>query len=206
MKSTILALTLSLFTLGAAPTLSEPKITGIVPDRPMVDAKPVRVTVNGQDFRSGLSVQITTPGGALKNVAGGDVTGQSPASFNVSFSFDAEGAYEFVVLNADGGKSSPFRVEARRTATRPTIEQIAPAEYAKSPEPQVVTITGRFFAPGAKVSITDPTGTVIAAEQLDKVDAQTIVLKRVFDQSGSYAFMLTNPNGESSNTLTVMVR
>jgi hypothetical protein len=57
-----------------------------------------------------------------------------------------------------------------------------------------------------KVSITDPTGTVIVAEQLDKVDAQTIVLKRVFDQSGSYAFMVTNPSGESSNTLAVMVR
>jgi hypothetical protein len=206
MKPAILAIALSVMTLTAAASLSEPRITGIVPDRPMVDAKPVAVTVNGENFQSGLSVQITTPGGAVKSIGGGQVTGQRPATFQISFAFDAEGAYEFVVLNADGGKSPPFRVQASRAATRPMIEQITPAESAKSPEPQVVTISGRNFAPGVKVSITDPTGTVAAAEQLDKVDAQTIVLKRVFDQSGSYAFMVTNPSGESSNTLVVTVR
>jgi len=204
MKSTILAIVLSAATLGAV--VSEPKVTGVVPDRPTVDAKPITVTVNGEDFRSGLTLQITTPGGAVKNFSGGDVTSQKPVSFQILLAFEAEGTYEFVVINTDNGKSPPFAVQARRLASKPMIELVAPPECAKSPEPQVITINGRNFVPGVKVSITDPTGTVTVADQLDKVDAQTIVLKRVFDQSGSYAFMVTNPSGESSNTVSLTVR
>ena len=211
MKSTIIALALcALASSGAAPALVgaplDPKITSIVPERPTVSPKGVSVVINGEDFQSGLSLQVTTPGGDVRTLAGADIAAQRPVSFQVQFTFDAEGKYSFVVLNHDGKRSPPFVVEARRTATRPSIDQITPAEVTKSPEPQVVTITGRNFQPGLKLSITDPTGTVTVAERIDKSDAQTVVLRLVFEQSGAYALMITNPSGESSNTASITVR
>ncbi len=64
---------------------------------------------------------------------------------------------------------------------------MTPQEFSKSPEPQVVTLAGRNFQPGLKLSVTDPTGTVTVADRIDKSDAQTVVVRLVFEQSGSYA-------------------
>ena len=93
-----------------------------------------------------------------------------------------------------------------RKTIGPTIDQITPAEFSKSPQPQVVTIAGRNFQAGLKLSVTDPTGTVTVAERIDKIDAQVVVVRLVFEQSGTYALMVTNPSGESSNTVSVTVR
>lgn len=212
MKSLVIAAVLSALMIGGGTTSSlqgaalDPKITGIVPDRPAVSPQAVTVVINGEEFQSGLSLQVTTPGGQVRTLAGMDITAQKPASFQVQFTFDAEGRYSFVVLNHDGKRSAPFELQARRTASRPNIDQVAPAELSKSPEPQVITITGRNFQPGLKLSVTDPTGTVTVADRIDKVDAGTVVVRLVFEQSGSYAVMVTNPSGESSNTVSLSVR
>ena len=212
MRSTFIAMALGATLVAGGTTIPlvgsslDPKITSIVPDRPAVSPKAITVIVNGEDFQNGLTLQVTTPSGAVRTLSGMDIAAQRAVSFQVQFTFDAEGKYEFVVLNHDGKRSPPFPVEVRKTAARPAIDQIAPAELSKSPEPQVITITGRNFQPGLKLSVTDPTGTVTVADRIDKSDAQTIVLRLVFEMSGSYAFMVTNPSGESSNTTSIMVR
>jgi hypothetical protein len=212
MKSIVMAAALSVLVLSGGTTSPlhgaalDPKITGIVPEKPTVSPKAVTVVVNGEDFQSGLSLQVTTPGGDVRTLAGMDIAAQRAVSFQVQFTFDAEGRYSFVVLNHDGKRSPPFAIEAGRVANRPSIDQVAPQEFTKSPEPQVVTLTGRNFQPGLKLSVTDPTGTVTVADRIDKIDAQTVVVRLVFEQSGSYALMVTNPSGESSNTVSLMVR
>lgn len=212
MRSTFIGVALGAMLLSGAAThqLSgaslDPKITGIVPERPTVSPKPITVVINGEEFQSGLSLQVTTPGGAVRTLSGMDIAAQRAVSFQVQFTFDAEGRYSFVVLNHDGKRSAPFTVEAGRVGNRPTIDQITPMEFTKSPEPQVVTISGRNYQTGLKLSVTDPTGTVTVAERIDKSDTQTVVVRLVFEQSGSYALMITNPSGESSNTASVTVR
>jgi len=212
MKSMVIAAALSALILSGGTTSAlhgaalDPTITGIVPDKPAVSPKPVTVVVNGEEFQSGLSLQVTGPDGQIRTLAGTDITAQKPVSFQVQFTFDAEGRYAFVVLNHDGKRSAPFTVEARRLGSRPSIDQVAPMEFSKSPEPQVVTLTGRNFQPGLKLSVTDPTGTVTVADRIDKIDAQTVVVRLAFEQSGSYAVMVTNPSGESSNTVSLSVR
>jgi hypothetical protein len=213
MKSMVMAAALSALILSGGTTSPlhgaalDPRITGIVPEKPAVSPKPVTVVVNGEEFQSGLSLQVTTPDGQVRTLSGMDITAQRAVSFQVQFTFDAEGKYAFVVLNHDGKRSAPFTLEARRsTASRPSIDQITPQEFSKSPEPQVVTLVGRNFQPGLKLSITDPTGTVTVADRIDKIDAQTVVVRLVFDQSGAYALMVTNPSGESSNTASLTVR
>jgi len=212
MKSIVMAAALSALIFSGSTTSPlqgaalDPRITGIVPEKPAVSPKAVTVVINGEDFQSGLSLQVTAPDGQVRTLAGMDITAQRAVSFQVQFTFDAEGRYSFVVLNHDGKRSAPFVVEARRAVARPNIDQVSPQELTKSPEPQVVTLTGRNFQAGLKVSVTDPTGTVTVADRIDKIDAQTVVLRLVFDQSGSYAVMVTNPSGESSNTVSLSVR
>ena len=116
-----------------------------------------------------------------------DITAQRAVSFQVQFTFDAEGRYAFVVLNHDGKRSAA--VQRGGPACRQPAEHRSSdsAEFSKSPEPQVVTLAGRNFQPGLKLSVTDPTGTVTVADRIDKSDAQTMVVRLVFEQSGSYA-------------------
>ena len=203
MKSLIPA-TLAGFILFAG--LSEPKINGVVPDKPVVAAKPLQVTVNGEDFRSGLTLMVTTPGGQVRQFAGVDIVNPRPTSFSVSFAFDALGTYEFVVINQDGGKSPPFRIQSQKQSKAPWIDRVEPAELSRSAEPQVVTLFGGNFEPGVRVSITDPTGTVTVKDTIDRLEPQRLILRLPFEVSGTYALMVTNVSGTSSNSVAINIR
>ena len=203
MKSIIIASCLSLIVAGTA---VQPRITDVEPTTPAVGPTAQLVTVTGDDFRTGLTLEVTTPGGDIRNVIGRDIQSRRETSFQVWLAFDAPGTYSFVVLNDDGLRSNALAIQARRVATLPVIDHVTPEEPLKDAQPQTVTITGRNFALGLRVSVTDPTGTVTVAEQIDRTDAHTIVLPLVLDISGQYALMVTNPSGDSSNTVTVTVR
>jgi hypothetical protein len=186
--------------------LSEPKITGVVPDKPAVAAKPLQVTVNGEDFRAGLTLMVTTPGGQVRNFAGADIVNPRPTTFSVSLAFDALGTYEFVVMNTDGGKSPPFRIQSQKASKAPFIDRIEPVELSRSPEPQVITLIGGNFEAGVKVSVTDPTGTVTVRDTIDRLEPQRLVLRLPFETSGTYALMVTNVSGTSSNSVAINIR
>ena len=68
MKSMVIAAALSALMLSGGTTSAlhgaafDPRITAIVPEKPTVSPKAVTVVVNGEDFQSGLSLQVTTPG------------------------------------------------------------------------------------------------------------------------------------------------
>lgn len=203
MKSAILA---ALVTGAVWVSASEPRIQSVTPDRPIVSPKAQLVTVAGDDFRAGLTLIVTTAGGGVRNLTGNEILSPQPRSFQVSFTFDTAGTYSFVVFNADGGKSAPFAVQARQAASQPSIDSVSPAELSRSNDPQVVTILGRNFGPGLRVSLTDPTGTVTVHNEFDKLEAHTVVLRLTFSISGQYALMVTSGSGESSNTVPLMVR
>ena len=190
----------------AAAGALQPRITGVTPERPAIGAKPQTVTVSGEDFRAGLTLQVTTPGGPVRQLLGADIVAQRTNSFQVAFTFDEPGAYGFVVTNTDGNKSEPFSVQARRPETQPIIDQVNPADPMKGPQPQSVTIAGRNFTPNMRLSVTDPTGKVVVITSFDKSDATTLVARILYEHSGIYGLMVTNAAGESSNSVTVTIR
>lgn len=203
MHSNLIAVTLG---LALAAGISEPKIFGVVPDKISTSAKPQQITINGDDFRGGLTLAVTRPGGEIGNLSGADISGLGAKTFRASILFDAVGAYELVVTNGDGGKSPPFRIDVRAGTRGPSIERITPAEATRGQEAQVVTLAGNGFEQGMKVSVTDPTGTVTVKDVFDRLEPQVAVLRMVFEMSGSYALMVTNPSGGSSNTVSITIR
>jgi len=186
--------------------ISEPKINGVQPEKVTASAKPQQITVSGEDFREGLTLVVTTPGGQPKNFSGADIVGRGPAVFRVSIPFDAPGPYELVVLNADGGKSSPFRIDVKTASMPPTIDRIQPAEIARSQEAQLLTLRGAGFEPGLRLSVTDPTGSVTVKDTFDRLEPTIAVVRLVFEVSGTYALMVANPSGGQSNSISLTIR
>jgi hypothetical protein len=186
--------------------ISEPKINGVQPEKVTASAKPQQVTVSGQDFREGLTLVVTTPGGQPKNVSGADIVGRGPTVFRVSLVFDAPGPYELVVLNSDGGKSPPFRIDVKTGSVPPSIDRIQPAEISRSQEAQLLTLRGAGFEPGLRLSVTDPTGSVVVKDAFDRLEPTIAVVRLVFEVSGTYALMVTNPSGGQSNSISLTIR
>ncbi len=196
----------SLSVCFAAAAVAQPRITAVAPAKPVVSAKPQTVTITGEDFRAGLTLQVTTPGGQARQLLGADIVAQRTTSFQVAFAFEEPGTYALVVVNTDGNKSEPFQVQAMKADTQPIIDQVNPPEPMKGPQPQSVTIAGRNFTPNMKLSVTDPTGKVVVITSFDKADATTLVARILYEHSGIYGLMVTNAAGQSSNSVTVTVR
>ena len=202
MLLTMLAVLLGL-TLQQGP---EPRITVVKPDSLTASAKAQMVAVTGENFGNNLTVQVTTPGGAVRTVDAKAIAQPQKTSFSLSFVFDEVGRYELVVLNQDGRRSTPFAVRVRAAAQQPWIDRIEPEEVPRGQEVQALTLTGRNFETGLRVSVTDPTGNVTQATTIDRVTPLSVVLRFAFETSGRYEILITNPSGETSNVTTVSVR
>lgn len=185
---------------------SEPKIAGVQPEKIVMSAKPQQISVSGEDLRAGLTLVVRTPAGELKNYTGADIVGQTPKGFRVAIAFDAVGAYELVVMNSDGGKSPPFRIDVKKGSSAPVIDRVLPPEISRSQETQVLTIRGNGFEQGLKLSLTDPTGSVSVKDVFDRVEPTIVVVRLVIEVSGTYGLVVTNPSGDVSNSVTLTIR
>ena len=189
-----------------ASTLALPAIDSVTPAAPSVSNRPQTVAVTGSGFQDGLKLNVTDPGGAITTLAGQDILSRRESSFQVTITFSSAGTYSFVVINPDGAKSNLVSVQARASnAIKPSIDEIAPAETMKSPQEQTITITGSNFVQGATVSVTDPAGSVVTLRTLEKSTAQTIVVRVMLDQSGTYSVVVVNPGNEASNAAPLKV-
>ena len=203
MRSTLVTVMLGF----AAVVGLEPRITNVAPQNLAVSNKAQVLTVTGEEFRSGLTLHLTTPGGEVRTHSGADITTPKATSFQVAVVLDAQGRYEIVVVNPDGATSAPypFQVKAASARQQPAIDTVTPAELTRSREPQSITLSGRNFAAGLKISVTDPTGTVMAVDVIDKVAPTSVIFRFAFTQTGPYEVLVTNPGGESSNAATITV-
>jgi hypothetical protein len=89
----------------------------------------------------------------------------------------------------------------------PSIDRVIPDKVTKGSVPQLLTFNGNNFVQGLSVSMTDPTGnvTVIKGTAVDSVTREMVKLNVVLDITGEYTFLITNPPGQSSNSVTVIV-
>jgi hypothetical protein len=184
----------------------EPRITAVKPDQLTAGAKPQTLSVTGENFGGTISVQITTPGGAVRTVDAKAIAQPQKTSFTLAYVFDEVGRYELVVLNQDGRRSAPFALRVRAAAQQPWIERLEPEEVPRGQDMQQITLTGRNFETGLRVSLTDPTGNITQATTIDRVTPLSVVLRFAFETSGRYEILVTNPSGETSNVTTVSVR
>ncbi len=200
--------------LGAS--LSEPPVVSSVTPAPIVVSASAQVLkISGTGFAPGLTVELTSLGNTA-TYTGAAVQGQRATTFEISAVIAQTGAATLVVRNTDGGVSDPFALTVVAAPLQPptpaplpaaVIDRVDPAKATRSSVAQPIILSGSQFALGLAVTVTDPTGTVrvIAANALEAVTATAVRFQTVLDISGEYTFTVTNPKGQASNTVTVVV-
>ena len=210
--SIILASALS----GVMGTVEPPHVTSVSPSPILTSPKPQVLKVSGTGFAPGLIVELTQQGNT-ETFSGAAVRGQSSTSFEIAVVAAQPGAATLVVRNTDGGVSDPFalKIEAGQAGrpegpvpqTLPVIDRVIPDKATKGTVAQLLTFSGNNFLQGLSVSVTDPTGsvTVIKGTAIDSVTRETVKINIVLDIAGEYTFLITNPPGQSSNSVVVIV-
>jgi|SRR5688572_26749902 len=210
--SVILASALS----GVMGTVEPPSVTSVTPSPVVTSPKPQPLKVTGTGFAPGLTVEVTLQGNT-ETFSGAAIRGQASTSFEISAVFAQPGAATLVVRNTDGGVSDPFivkveagpptRPEAPAPQAIPVIDRVIPEKVNRSSVAQLLTFSGNSFVQGLSLSVTDPTGsvTVVKGTALDSVTPEVVKANLVLEILGEYTFLITNPNGRSSNSVVVTV-
>jgi hypothetical protein len=202
--------------LGAS--FFEPPVVSSVTPTPIVASASAQVlTVSGTGFAPGLTVEVTSQGNTA-TFTGAAVQGQRATMFEISAVLAQTGAATLVVRNTDGGVSDPFALTVVAGPVKPqpptpapmptaVIDRVEPEKATRSSVAQPIMLSGKQFAAGLAVTVTDPTGTVrvIEANALEAVTPTSVRFQAVLDISGDYTFTVTNPKGQASNTVTVVV-
>lgn len=211
--STVLAFAILTGALGA---VEPPRVTSVAPSPVIASPKPQPLKVTGTGFARGLTVELTQQGNT-ETFSGAAIRSPSATSFEIAVVVTQPGSATLVVRNTDGGVSDPFtlRIEAGQTGrpegpqpqSMPAIDRVVPDKVTKGSVAQLLTFTGSNFVQGLSVSVTDPTGnvTVLKGTALDSVTRETVKLSMVLDIAGEYSFLITNPPGQSSNSVVVIV-
>jgi hypothetical protein len=204
------SLTLATATLIVALTAlgpSDPRITGILPTAPARNPSAQVLTINGEAFAAGLTLEVRTPDGATRILRDRDIQKQTESSFQVSVVLAVKGAYGFVVMNPDGGVSAPFTLTIPSGVEAPVIEDVTPSKVSVLPDPQALRVAGKGFASGLVVALTDPTGTVTSLTGNDVRDVTPAGFRAsaVFTLEGQYTLTVSNPDGGASNAFTILV-
>lgn len=188
-----------------------PVISSVEPGSPRQSEAPQLLTITGSTFLAGLSLNVVTPDGRTLSYSGAAIQARRETSFQVAVVLAAPGAYRLTVTNPDRSTSDPFVLKVqpstRLADVRPKIDRVLPEQLAKDPQPQVLKISGERFVEGLSVSLTDPIGTVylFKSPAVGSVTANSFELSVVLEMTGDYTLMVTNPSGESSNSVTFKV-
>lgn len=192
-----------------------PTVTSVTPAPIVASATPQVLRVTGTGFAPGLVVELMAQG-ATETFSGAAIQGQRATSFEISVVLAQPGAASLVVRNTDGGVSEPFAVTVVGRQPQPPepapqplpiIDRIDPDKAARSTVAIPLILSGKQFAVGLQVTMTDPTGTVtvIQGTSIEAVTPTTVRFQAVLEISGEYTFAVTNPRGRPSNSVVVIV-
>jgi hypothetical protein len=192
-----------------------PTVTAVTP-APIVASGTAQVLrVTGTGFAPGLVVELMAQG-TTETFSGAAVQGQRATSFEISVVLAQAGSASLVVRNADGGVSEPFALTVTAGQPQPAdpapqpmpvIDRIDPDKATRSTVAIPMVLSGKQFAIGLQVTMTDPTGTVTVLQgtAIEAVTPTTVRFLAALPISGEYTFAVTNPKGKSSNAVTVTV-
>jgi hypothetical protein len=189
---------------------SAPVILSIEPAMPAPRDEAQSITVRGEDFRQGLTFEVTGPSGQTQTYKDDSVRGRQATQFTVMLTLATKGEYSFKVTNPDGGMSAPFVVDVQPGGEAepegPVISRVTPTDPVHLPEPQVLRVEGENFERGLRVIVTNPIGEEVTDVTVDQVTANSFEVTVLLDQAGNYELVVSNPSGGVSNVWQVTVR
>lgn len=101
------------FAVAGTVSTGPPQIVSITPGLLFRNASVQSFSINGQNFRAGLTIVVTNPAGSeVQSFVGG----QDDTSISASSTFNTVGIYTVVVRNADGGQSGAYSLTVNPAA------------------------------------------------------------------------------------------
>ncbi len=212
----IAAITIALSWVGACgkssptnPSGSAPHVTNLSPASLVRQDGPQVVTVSGNNFVTGLTVELTDPNGGSISLERSDIQQLQPTSFQLLATLSIAGAYLMRVHNPTGDVSDPFSfiVQSQPGSTPPHIDSTSPASVVHSSDPQLISVAGSNFSSAINVTLVNPTGQAIASNSaiIGVVLPTSFQVGVTLTQIGTYTLYVTNPTGEVSNSVTISV-
>ena len=198
---------------GGQERLLGPVISSVAPQAPSRSATVQVLTISGVNFSDGLSLTVVEPDGRKQSYTGSAIQARRDTSFKASVTLAAPGPYTLIVTNPDGAASDPFVLKGSGSAQpatpgiSPKIDRVLPGEPTKDPLPQTLAVTGEHFVQGLSVYLTDPIGTVylLKGSVIGSFTATSFTVSAALEMTGEYTLLVTNPSGESSNSMTIKV-
>jgi hypothetical protein len=191
------------------PSGASPQVTSIAPAQIVRQDAPQTVTIEGRNFVSGLTVELTDPNGGSLVVQRSDIQQLVPTSFQMVATLSVTGAYSMRVNNPSGDQSAPFSfiVESAAGGNPPQIDSVSPSSLVHSISPQVIAVAGSNFSSAINVTLVDPSGQPLAINNavLGVVLPTSFQIGVVLTQIGTYTLYVTNPSGEISNSVAIAV-
>ena len=193
---------------GPTPATGTPIVRSIEPAVPLPGTAPQTIRVNGLDFRTGLTVTVSSPAGGSNDVPASAVQILAATQLDITVTLADPGPYRILVRNANGFRSDPFDFSVVNEVDRqPVVESLLPASVARATQPRLVSILGRNFLIGVTIRMTDPLGVIRTLDDASIVRRSDSALDvtTIFDRQGVYTMVVVNPSGDASSTVTLTV-
>jgi subtilase family serine protease len=183
-----------------APSVA-PAIATLNPNPMTGSSSAQSLTINGSGFVAGTGLQVTV--GTAK-CQGAAVNFVSSSQLVVSVNVGASAQNLAVqVTNPSGQASNSVSLAVSAPAVAPAIVTLSPNPMTGSSSVQLLTINGSGFVAGVKVTVG---GTVYQGSQINFVSSEQLVASvNVGTSAQGLAVQVTNPNGQGSNTASLIV-
>ena len=189
------------------PNVEGPRITSITPDTLAAHETPQLLTIRGQQFQSSLIFQTVGPDGTTNSYSGPALESLTSTSFLVRAVLPKAGTYTFTVRSGTIGDSNSIQVAVGGPGEDPAISGITPTSLTRSSQSQFLSFQGSRFETGLTVAVIEPDGATVTLTPFGVVagGGTTFQVVHVFNKVGTYTLRVTNPAGDTSNTVSLIV-
>jgi len=190
------------------PSGIQPQLQSITPASLQPDTAPQIVTFAGAGFSSGLQLFVTDPAGITTTVDSAAIQGVTSGGFQATLVLNQSGIYRFAVRNPSGTASTELTTVVQPFgAVLPRVSVVTPASVPRSASQTTVLLQGENFATNSSVLVTDPNGAlmILTVASLSVATPTSIQFAFAFTVRGNYTLVVTNPNGDASNPITIVV-
>ena len=172
-------------------------LTAISPSTASANSKSVTITATGSGFVQGATIQFN--GASIPSTFGSatSVTGTIPAE-----ALTETGSFPVTVSNPNGDTSNALTFTVTPALPLPVITSISPTTAPVGSPALTLTVNGSNFVQGSTVTFggTNSATTFLSATQL-----RATVSAAQLSQAGTFTVVVTNPDGNVSNSVSFIV-
>ena len=189
------------------PLTGGPSITGVTPSSPMRSDAPQLLNIRGDLFLTGMSLVVNGPDNSTAIYSNSDIEGLQQTSFQVRVLLARAGPYTLTPRSPTGTLAHGFQIQVVGDGTAASITSLSPSSLSRSTLGQTVAAQGTNFSPGLTVTIIEPDGATVSlgGGNVTVSSATVFQVFYVFNKVGTYTLRATNPDGASTNTVSLLV-